>query len=116
VRSINTFKDIFIYQAPVDMRKQINGLSILIEQEMQISPFSDALFVFLNQGGSIIRFIYWDKTGFATWSKRLEKARYSRPLLRKGTLHLPAALLEDLLRGLNIFQQGHKELYFEKIC
>ncbi|MGI1939436.1 IS66 family insertion sequence element accessory protein TnpB, partial [Shewanella oncorhynchi] len=39
----------FSHKQPVDFRKSINGLSLLVEQEMQLSPFSGALFVFCNQ-------------------------------------------------------------------
>ena len=116
MRDISSFSEIYFYQAPVDMRKQINGLTIVIEQEMKLSPLTGALFIFLNQGGTIIKFIYWDKTGFAVWGKRLEKDRYSRPSVRHGILHFTSAHLQDLLRGLDIFKGGHKELHYKKIC
>lgn len=31
---------IYLHKQPVDFRKSINGLSLLVEQEMQLSPFS----------------------------------------------------------------------------
>ncbi|PAL45840.1 transposase, partial [Acinetobacter baumannii] len=40
---------VYLHKQPVDFRKSINGLSLLVEQEMQLSPFSGALFVFCNQ-------------------------------------------------------------------
>lgn len=40
---------VFLHKAPVDFRKGINGLGLLVEQQMALSPFTDALFVFCNR-------------------------------------------------------------------
>ncbi|WP_363317776.1 IS66 family insertion sequence element accessory protein TnpB, partial [uncultured Amphritea sp.] len=37
---------VYLYAEPVDMRKSIDGLSVLVEQEMTLSPSMEALFVF----------------------------------------------------------------------
>ncbi len=117
MKSLQAFKEILLYRVPVDMRRQINGLSTIVEQEMALSPFSEALFVFLNQSGTIIKFLYWDKTGFAVWGKRLEKDRYPLPSVQDGTLKLDARYLELLLEGNDIFRmKSHSELSYKKIC
>lgn len=46
---------VYLYNEPVDMRKSMNGLSILVEQEMDLSPNMDALFVFCNRGRDKIK-------------------------------------------------------------
>jgi len=55
---------VFLHKAPVDFRKGINGLGLLVEQQMALSPFTDALFVFCI--GSVMDFVYgkrhWNKT------------------------------------------------------
>jgi len=99
------------------MRKQINGLSIIVEQEIGVTPFSESLFVILNQAKTIIKLLYWDKTGFATWGKRLEKDRYPLPSNKNGTLSINANYLELLLDGHDIFKmKPHSELSYKKIC
>ena len=40
---------IYLHRDVVDFRKSINGLVTIVEQEMVLSPFSDALFVFCNR-------------------------------------------------------------------
>jgi transposase len=40
------------------MRKAINGLSILVEQAMDLNPFSGDLFVFCNRQRTIIKILY----------------------------------------------------------
>jgi transposase len=40
----------YLYMEPVDMRKSIDGLAALIENELELSPMLDVLFVFCNRG------------------------------------------------------------------
>lgn len=70
---------IFLYRDPVDMRKSIDGLSVLVSEGMGKDPFSGTLFVFANRRRTIVKALYWDRTGFALWQKRLEKAKYRWP-------------------------------------
>ncbi|MEZ9361399.1 IS66 family insertion sequence element accessory protein TnpB [Vibrio cyclitrophicus] len=43
---MNTFSDIkavYLHRDFVDFRKSINGLVVIVEQEIQLSPFDEAL-------------------------------------------------------------------------
>ena len=40
---------VYLYSEFVDMRKSIDGLAALIEQETTLSPFDTTLFVFCNR-------------------------------------------------------------------
>ena len=40
---------VYLHREPVDFRKAINGLSLIVEQSMSLSPFSGAVFVFSNR-------------------------------------------------------------------
>jgi len=71
--------DIYLYRDPVDFRKVINGLSLIVSQEMMLSPFDRALFVFYNKRRTQLKVLYWDNTGFALWQKRLEKKPFKGP-------------------------------------
>ncbi len=66
---------VHLHREPVDFRKSINGLSIIVESEMALSPLSGALFVFCNKKRDKLKLLYWDKTGFALWYKRLEQEK-----------------------------------------
>ena len=59
-----------------DMREAINGLSILVEAQMELDPFTGHLFGFCNRKRDIIKILYWDRNGFCLWQKRLEKDRF----------------------------------------
>ena len=63
--------DIYVKPGTTDMRKQINGLSVLVRQELNLNPFSGALFVFCNRRRHLLKVLYWDRTGFALWMNQL---------------------------------------------
>ena len=68
--------EIYLYRESVDFRKSINGLAAIIESDTDLPLGSGALFLFTNKQRDKIKVLYWDKTGFALWYKRLEKAKY----------------------------------------
>jgi len=105
---------IYLYKQPVDFRKSINGLSAIVEAEMDRSPFSGAVFVFCNRQRDKVRALYWDKTGFCLWYKRLEKNKFKWPRKVKGdVLNLSAQQWQWLLDGLDItLMKGHQPLHF----
>ena len=55
---------VYIYTESVDMRKQINGLAILVEQVLEINPMDGSLFVFCNNGEEL----NWLIDGFDLWN------------------------------------------------
>jgi transposase len=57
--------EVFLYRNFVDFRKSINGLVLIVEQQMQVSPLTGSVFVFCNKGRDKLKVLYWDKTGFA---------------------------------------------------
>ena len=50
---------VYLYGEPVDMRKSIDGLAALVEQDMSLSPFEDALFVFCNRSRDKLKILCW---------------------------------------------------------
>ena len=77
-----TIGDITIYlaQEPVDFRLGINGLSVLVEATLRFDPFSRNLFCFTNKRHNQIKVLYWQRTGFCLWLKRLEEEKFKWPL------------------------------------
>jgi len=72
--------DVYLHRQFVDFRKSINGLAALVESELALSAMSGALFVFCNKGRDKLKILYWDRTGFALWYKRLEKDKFKWPV------------------------------------
>ena len=67
---------IYLATGSTDMRKSINGLSILVAEQLEYDPLSGQLFCFCNRKRSIIKILYWEHNGFCLWHKRLEKDRF----------------------------------------
>jgi hypothetical protein len=49
LRPARQMPQIFLYRAPIDFRKQVNGLALLVEQELGHNPFNGALYAFTNR-------------------------------------------------------------------
>ena len=77
-----TFGDITIYlaQEPVYFRLGINGLSVLVEATLAFDAFSRNLFCFTNKRRNQIKVLYWQRSGFCLWQKRLEEERFKWPV------------------------------------
>jgi transposase len=67
---------VFLYNQPMDMRKSIDGLALIVEQQLEQRPFEGDLFVFCNRQRDKIKLLYWERNGFVLWYKRLEKERF----------------------------------------
>lgn len=71
-----------IYMAvePVDMRKGVDALANLVRSALQQEPMSGHLFVFRGRRGHMLRILFWDRTGWALFSKRLERGQFHLPV------------------------------------
>ena len=107
----------YLYLEPVDMRKSIDGLAILVESELALSPMTEALFVFCNRGRDKIKILYWERNGFVLWYKRLEKQRFRWPRQSDFSYEQRDGRdLNYLLDGFDIWQQRpHQTLHFDSV-
>lgn len=109
--------DIYLHRDPVDFRKSINGLSVIVEEIFDASPFSATLFVFCNKRRNQLKVLYWDNTGFALWQKRLEKERFKWPKPDEASLQISHEQWLWLLRGFNISDlKPHQTLSFSNVA
>ena len=108
---------VYLHAAPIDFRKQINGLSLIVQDAMTLDVFSSSLFVFMNRQHTRIKILYWDKNGFCLWMKRLEKDKFAWPKNVTGiSVLLTAQELQWLLDGFDIFQKPpHKTLQYSSV-
>ena len=102
---------VYLALGTTDMRKSINGLSIIVEQAMELNPFSGELFVFCNRRRNIIKILYWDENGFCLWYKRLEEHRFKWPQRPEQVLSINRKQLSWLLAGLD-FSSAHQRLCY----
>jgi transposase len=82
------------------MRKQINGLVMVVEKSFNLDPFDGALFVFCNRNRDRLKILEWDGDGFWLYFKRLEKGRFRWPAEGgDATMMLTSEELQILLGG-----------------
>ena len=117
MRALDSFPSIFLYRLPADMRKQIIGLSQMVQGYVGGNPFSESLYVFCNRRRSLIKCLYWDKSGFAMWVKQLDQDRFPWPKkLDHDVVTLTPREFGWLLEGIDIWRlKRHKSLEFDAV-
>ncbi len=70
---------IWLAVEPVDMRRGIDGLSLIVQQSLGHSPGAGSAFVFRNRAGNRLRLLLWDGTGVWLCQRRLHQGRFIWP-------------------------------------
>ena len=103
---LTTFKTpIWLYPKPIDFRKQIDGLVLLVADQLHLAPTSGQLFLFRNRTANKIKMLWWDRNGFWLLYKRLEKGRLKFPVAHAEVMELSMDQMGWLLSGLDYTQQ-----------
>lgn len=104
---------IFFYAEPINMKKSIDGLSMMIAQHVSSKIQGGTYYVFYNRGKDKVKILYWERNGFCLWYKRLEKEHFKIPQINETGIELTAQQLRWLLDGLDYTKiQGHKEVSY----
>lgn len=96
---------IYLVAGATDLRAGIDGYAHIVESTFQMSPMTDAMFLFCNRAHNKLKILYWDKTGFWLLYKRLEKGTFKFPKEENGSIVITEQQLRWLLEGLNIQQK-----------
>ena len=104
---------VYLCLTPCDMRKSLDGLHTLEREHLELDPFAGHLFVFASRRRDRVKILYWDRDGFAIWSKRLEEGTYAVPF-GGGQAHgreITAQELGALLSGIDLSQAKRRKRY-----
>lgn len=106
---------VYLHREFVDFRKAVNGLCLIVEQELGLNPFDESLYVFCNKRRDRLKILHWDKTGFVLWFKRLEQDKFKWPSEAPNEiLQLSEQSFHWLLSGLPIKPpEPHKPLNYQ---
>jgi len=112
-----TNQKIYLYRDYVDFRKQINGLSQIVVNQMKINVYNGSLFVFCCKRKDKLKIVYWDKTGFCMWQIRLEKEKFKWPIKQVDkVIYWNKEQLSWLLKGIDVSKLNvHKSLNYSEI-
>ena len=92
---------ILAYSDAIDMRKSFDGLLGVIKRELSEDPLSETVFLFVNRRGNYLKGIYWDRTGYFLFAKRLERGRFKFPGAAKKQ-EISEQVLKLILDGIEL--------------
>ena len=106
--------EIHLYSKSVDMRKQMDGLLMIVQEHIPESPKPDTLYLFYNRHLDKVKCLLWANNGFILIYKRLEKSRFKLSDITKD-LQITPQQLQWLLAGYDFIQlqQDNKLPYSE---
>jgi transposase len=108
---------VYLHRQPVDFRKAINGLSVIVQESLQLDPFAQAAYIFTNRARNRVKLLYWETNGFCLWQKRLEKDKFAWPLKHaQACIALNVKELHWLLEGFDIWRgPPHQRLVYDAV-
>jgi transposase len=106
---------IWLYSTPTDMRKSFNGLTALAKNQMHEDPLSGHLFVFINRRKTYVKILYFDRSGYCLWMKRLEQGRFNYNSKREDKQALNWTQLKLILEGIDLNHIPQKKRYKHSI-
>lgn len=92
--NIKKVKMVYIATGATDLRKGVNGLSILVQEEFELDPFSPSIFVFCNKNKDKLKALHWDHSGFWLYAYHLQRGKFKWP--NDGELNTLKTNLKEL--------------------
>jgi len=105
---------VYLCLSPCDMRRSFDGLHTLVREHLELDAFAGHLFVFASRRRDRVKILYWDRDGFALWSKRLEDGTYAIPFGAGGEerrREITVQELAALLSGIDLQQATRRPRY-----
>jgi transposase len=112
--SLPTSVRIYLARGATDMRKSIDGLSGVVQQQLEKDPLSGHLFVFCNRRRNRIKILYWEASGYWLLHKRLESGTFAWPVPADSDMkqiELTATDLAALLGGIDVQRSKRRRWY-----
>lgn len=91
----------YLATRPVDFRKGLAGLALVVQGVLGHDPFSGAIYVFRSKRGDRLRLVAWDRTGLLMVHKHLEGGAFHWPKPADGAIRLSPAQFAALFEGLD---------------
>ena len=95
------------------MRRSFDGLHALVRDHLELDAFAGHLYLFASRRRDRLKILYWDRDGFAVWSKRLEEGAYAIPSAEPGTrrIEMTSEELAALLSGIDLSSATRRKRY-----
>src|SRR4051794_6041945 len=93
---------VFLCAQPTDMRRSFDKLAEMTRAILKADPFSGHLFVFFNRPRDRVKILFWDRSGFCLYYKRLEEGVFHPPEVAGHSAELESAELALILEGIEL--------------
>ena len=111
LNDLNSNCPVYLATGYTDLRKGIDGLAAMVQEQFKLNPFSNALFLFCGRRGDRIKGLYWEGDGFLLLYKRLENGNFQWPRSGEEVRSLTPQQYRWLMEGLKIEQpKAHKNV------
>lgn len=95
----------YIRPGYTDMRKGAQKLSLMVQDEMNLNPFSKSVFLFCSRSRKTVKGILWDGNGWFELTKRLDcRSGFSWPRTEEASRHITLEDIRYLLKGADVFR------------
>ena len=105
---------VYLVTGVTDMRKSIDGLSTIVQQQFRLNPVVRGVFLFCGRRCDRLKALYWEGDGFVLVYKRLENGRFQWPRNENEVRKLSSQQKRWLLEGLSLEQpKAVKKVYVD---
>lgn len=101
---ISKAEKIYIATGYTDMRKSIDGLAAIVQQNFHLDPCSNSLFLFCGKSSSKLKALYWEEDCFVLLYKKLENGKFKWPRNEQEAQLITSQQFRWLMEGLHIEQ------------
>lgn len=108
--NIRNLNKIHLISKSVDFRKGVMGLNYLLIEQKYTEYEIGEIFIFFSKNRKALKILYYSKTGFELWYKKLSSFdRYKIPLNLESNSILSKLEFKKLLSGFTILEKGFEE-------
>ena len=115
MRSLESFPEVFVHTGVCDMRFGVDRLARQVEEDLDRSIVRGGIFVFVSRCRKRVKLLYWDRDGYALWTKRLEVGTF-RIEKKSGYTTVTGVDLEELLSGTEFRRIQFRKFAAERLC
>jgi transposase len=108
---------IYVAAEPVDLRRGFDGLAAATRSIIGESPLSGHIFCFINRRKNRIKLLVWDRTGYLSVYKRLERGTFelpTRPAPGQRHVEIDAGELGLILEGLDLRDARRRTRWYRR--
>jgi transposase len=104
---------VFLAVEPVDLRASFYRLATQVRGGLAGDPQSGHLYVFVGKGRNLVKVLFWDRSGYCLFCKKLESGKFVLPEVPAGvpSHEVDFTTLTLLLDGIDLRGARRRPVY-----